>query len=159
MIKDGKVVELSYVLKNDQGEELDSATSASPLAYLHGHGQIIPGLEEALEGLKVGDSKQVTIPPKDAYGEFNPDLRMKIERKHFPQNAKIEAGMQFVADMGGGHVPFTVHKVEDEFVFVDGNHPLAGQTLHFNVEVVSLRDATAEELEHGHAHGPGGHHH
>jgi FKBP-type peptidyl-prolyl cis-trans isomerase SlyD len=159
MIKEGQVVELSYVLKNDKGEELDRADSKQPLAYLHGYGQIVPGLEEALEGLKVGEKKSVTVEPKEAYGEINPDLRMKIEKSHFPAGANIEPGMQFVAEVGEGHIPFTVHKVEHEHVLVDGNHPLAGETLHFEVEVISTRQATKEELEHGHAHGPDGHHH
>lgn len=159
MIKEGQVVELSYVLKNGKGEELDRADAKQPLSYLHGYGQIIPGLEEALEGLKAGDKKSVTVEPKEAYGELNPDLRMKIEKSHFPAGAKIEPGMQFVAEMDQGHIPFTVHKIENDHVFVDGNHPLAGETLHFEVEVLSMREATKEELEHGHAHGPGGHHH
>lgn len=159
MIKTGQVVELSYVLKNSTGEELDRADQNDPLAYLHGHGNIVPGLEDALEGLKVGDKKSVVVPPDEGYGEVNPDLRLKIDRSHFPKDQKIEPGMQFVAEMGGGHVPFLVHKVEGDMVFVDGNHPLAGETLHFDVEVIGVRDATKEELEHGHVHGPGDHHH
>jgi FKBP-type peptidyl-prolyl cis-trans isomerase SlyD len=159
MIKDGQVVELSYVLKDKAGKELDRADKGEPLTYLHGHGQIIPGLEEALLGLNVGDKKSVVIEPENGYGNVNPDLRIKIERSHFPKGQKIEVGMQFVAEMGNGHVPFTVKKVESNDIFVDGNHPLAGETLYFDVEVVGMREATKEELEHGHAHGPGGHHH
>lgn len=159
MIKEGQVVELSYVLKNNKGEELDRAEKNEPLAYLHGYGQIIPGLEEALQGLIIGSKKSVTIPPEDAYGVLNPDLRLKIHKSHFPSDQQVAVGMQFVAEVGDGHVPFVVHKVEDDHVFVDGNHPLAGETLHFEVEVLSIREATKEELEHGHAHGPGGHHH
>ncbi len=158
-IKDGQVVELSYVLKNTKGEELDSATNDAPLAYLHGSGQIIPGLEDALLGLKVGDKKSVTIAPENAYGIFDPSLKMKIHSSHFPQEQKIQVGMQFVAEIKGGHVPFVIQKIEDDHVFVDGNHPLAGETLHFDVAVVSIREATKDELSHGHAHGPGGAHH
>lgn len=158
-IKEGQVVELSYVLKNDKGEELDSATSDTPLAYLHGHGQIIPGLESALLGLKAGAKTSVTIAPKEAYGDLNPDLRIKINKSHFPPEQPLQLGMQFVAEMNGGHVPFTIMKIEGDHVFIDGNHPLAGETLHFSVEVISVREATTEELQHGHAHGPDGHHH
>lgn len=159
MIKGGQVVELSYVLKNAKGEELDSATAESPLAYLHGYGQIIPGLEDALEGLNVGAQKSVVIPPAEAYGELNPALRLKVERSNFPPDAELEIGMQFVAEMPTGHVPFVIQKIEAEDVYIDGNHPLAGETLYFDVVVLSIREATKEEIEHGHAHGEGGHQH
>ncbi len=160
MIKKNSVVTLKYCLKNIEGEELDQSTDDEPLSYLHGTGQIVPGLENALSGLKAGDKKEVTIPPGMGYGNIVPELKIKVGRSNFPKGNKIEEGMQFMAEVPDGHQqPFTVKKVEGEDVYLDGNHPLAGQTLHFAVEVLAVRDATKDELSHGHAHGPGGAHH
>ncbi len=158
-VAQNSVVGISYVLTNTQGEELDRAEKAEPLYYLHGVGQIVPGLERELTGLKIGDKKTVTVTPKDGYGETNPDLRMSLPRTQFPKEAKIEAGMQFFASSGGDRMMLTVVGLKDEEVEVDGNHPLSGQTLKFEVEIVDVREATEEELKHGHVHGPGGHHH
>jgi len=159
MIKEKSVVSLSYCLKNSAGEELDRAGNKDPLTYLHGTGQIVPGLEKALEGSLVGDKKEVVLTPPEAYGEISPEMRMKIARSQFPPDREIEPGMMFRADMGGGQeATFRVTAVEGDDVQVDGNHPLAGQTLHFSVEVLSIREASQEELDHGHAHGPGGAH-
>lgn len=160
MIKEGKVVDLRYLLKSSEGEVLDQADPEDPFTYLHGSQQIVPGLETALEGLKVGDKKQVVVSPEDGYGVLNPELKMTVNRSQFPKNVELEEGMQFQAQSKDGQVViFTVESVSDNQVHVDGNHPLAGQTLHFDVEVLAIRDATAEEMEHGHAHGPDGHHH
>ena len=159
MVKKDAVVSLSYTLTNADGEELDKSSADKPFAYLHGSKQIVPGLENALEGLTLGDKKEVTVPPAEGYGEFVPGLKMDIERSNFPKDIKIQAGMQFSADANGENQTFTVTGLEGDKVQVDGNHPLAGQTLHFDVEVVEIRDATKEELEHGHIHGPGGHQH
>lgn len=158
-VRGNSVVGISYVLTNTAGEELDRAEKAEPLYYLHGSGQIVPGLEKELEGLKVGDKKDVTVTPKEGYGEINPDLRMTLAREQFPKNAKLEKGMQFFASSGGERMMLTVVGFKGEDVQVDGNHPLSGETLKFSVEVVALREATEEELKHGHVHGPGGHHH
>jgi FKBP-type peptidyl-prolyl cis-trans isomerase SlyD len=159
MIKKDTVVSMSYNLKNPAGEDLGSADSSQPLTFLQGAGQIVPGLENALEGLAVGDKKDVTITPNDGYGELNAELRMKVERKQFPPDADIKPGMQFRANIGGDHEQtFTVMDVKNEEVFIDGNHPLAGQTLHFSVEIIAVRPATQDELTHGHAHGPDGTH-
>lgn len=160
MVKKDSVVTLKYCLKNTEGLELDQSDENEPLSYLHGSGQIVPGLETALSGLKVGDKKAVTISPKEAYGEVVPELRIKVDRANFPTGKPIEEGMQFVAEVAGGHQqPFMVQKIEGDHVYLDGNHPLAGQTLCFDVEILAVRDATKEELTHGHAHGPGGAHH
>lgn len=160
MITKGKVVSLSYVLKDDGGEELDRADGTEPFTYIHGIGQIVPGLESALEGLAPGAKKSVKVPPKEGYGEVNASLKMSIDRDRFPKGADIKEGMQFQADVGNGqHVVFTVQSISGKNINVDGNHPLAGKTLHFEVEVIELRDATSEEMAHGHVHGPGGHHH
>lgn len=160
MIKKGTVVGLSYSLKNAGGETLDQADGNDPFIYLHGSGQIIPGLENALEGLNIGDKKTVVVPPKDGYGEINPQLKMKIDRSSFPAEEQLQTGMQFAADGGeAGQLVFTILDINDQDVMVDGNHPLAGETLHFAVEVLSIRTATSEELSHGHAHGAHGHSH
>ncbi len=160
MIKDNTVVGIKYVLKNSNGEELDKSDEKNPLVYLHGKQQIVPGLENALGGLKVGDEKNVSVTPEEGYGEVDTKLHIKTERSFFPKDTKVEAGMEFTADTGEGKQQhFTIVKLEGDEVFLDGNHPLAGQTLHFDVEVVSIREATNEELSHGHAHGAGGHNH
>jgi len=161
VITKNKVVSVSYCLKNMQGEELDRADSSKPLEYLHGSGNIVPGLENALDGLKVGDKKEVTVKPEDGYGEILADLKMEVERKMFPADQKIALGMRFMADLSDGKKhPFNIVDIKDDKVHIDGNHPLAGQTLQFSIEIMKVRDATPEELKHGHAHGEGsGHHH
>jgi len=159
MITKDSVVSMGYNLRNAEGEELGNADVSKPLTFLQGSGQVVPGLENALEGLVVGDKKDVTISPKEGYGEFNPELKMQVERKLFPADAEIKPGMQFKANTGDKFErTFTVMGVEDDQVKIDGNHPLAGQTLYYNVEIVSVRKATKEELAHGHAHGPDGSH-
>jgi len=159
MIEKDTVVGLHYVLTSSKGEQLDKADKADPFYYLHGADNIVPGLETELVGLKVGDSKKVTVSPELGYGELNPALKIQVARNAFPDGAEIAEGMQFAADVGQGQpMPFVVEKVAGDEVFLDGNHPLAGQTLHFDVEVLSVRKATSEELEHGHAHGPDGAH-
>ena len=160
MIKKDSVVSLSYILKNEYGEELDRSETAIPLAYMHGHGQIVPGLESVLEGLAIGDKKEVTVTPQEGYGEVQPQLKMKVSRNKFPADVNIEPGMQFSSKIEDGReIPFTVQVIEDGAVMLDGNHLLAGETLHFSVEVVEVLPATTEELQHGHVHGAGGHHH
>ena len=154
MIKNGKVVNLAYTLKNDGGEVLDQADSKDPFTYLHGGSQIVPGLESALEGLNVGDKKKVTVKPEDGYGEINEELKLSVARSQFPKEMEVEEGMQFeTSSPDGAGMVFTVEEIQGDKVMIDGNHPLAGETLHFDVEVLEVRDATAEEVEHGHAHG------
>ena len=159
MVKKDAVVSLSYTLTNADGQQLDKSSPDKPFAYLHGSKQIVPGLENALEGMIIGDKKEITVSPAEGYGEFVPGLKMDIERSNFPKDVDIQTGMQFSADVNEDNRIFTVTGLENDKVQVDGNHPLAGQTLHFDVEVVEIRDATKEELEHGHSHGPGGHNH
>jgi FKBP-type peptidyl-prolyl cis-trans isomerase SlyD len=160
MIAKGKVVSLKYLLKNSEGVELDRAEADEPFEYLHGADQILRSLEASLEKLKVGDKKTVRLTPADGYGEVNPHLRLTLERSALPADMPLEPGLQFEASIGDGQdAVFTIQKVEKEKILVDGNHPLAGQTLCFDLEVVAVRDATPEELSHGHAHGPGGHEH
>jgi FKBP-type peptidyl-prolyl cis-trans isomerase SlyD len=160
MIANGKVVNLAYTLTDSEGEVLDQADANEPFAYMHGSAQIIPGLESALVGLKQGDKKKVTVEPANGYGELNPDLKLTVKRTQFPADAELETGMQFETQTPDGHsIVFTVEEIEGDTVTIDGNHPLAGETLTFDVEVLSVRDATKEELAHGHAHGGDGHHH
>ncbi len=160
MIAKDKVVGLTYILKNKQDEVLDEATQDDLFFYLHGHGQIVPGLEKGLAGLKTGDKKNITVKPEEGYGNPSDELRVVVSRSKFPSASDIQEGVQFLAETSEGMKhPFTVTKVDGDNVHMDGNHPLAGETLHFDVEIFEVRDATQEELEHGHAHGPGGHHH
>lgn len=160
MIKEGTVVSLAYTLTDNAGEEIDKADKSEPFEYLHGVGQIVPGLEKALAGLLVGAKKKVQVSPAEGYGEVEPQLRTKASRNQFPPGADMQVGMRFAAEVGPGQqIVFTVTEVKGEDIMLDGNHPLAGVTLNFDVEVLGIRAATAEEMSHGHAHGPDGHHH
>ncbi|WP_102125235.1 FKBP-type peptidyl-prolyl cis-trans isomerase [Deinococcus planocerae] len=156
-ITQDKVVELDYVLKVD-GEVVDQSEAGEPLTYLHGHSNIIPGLERALEGKKAGDSLHVTVQPEDGYGERDEDNVEDLDRADFDD--EVEVGATYYAQAEDGSVlPFTVVGVEGDTVQVDFNPPLAGMVLNFDVTVKSVRDATGEELEHGHAHAAGMHEH
>jgi FKBP-type peptidyl-prolyl cis-trans isomerase SlyD len=154
-----KVVSIDYTLTGEGGAVLDTSKGRGPLAYLHGAGNIIPGLEGALEGRSQGDQLTVSIPPDSAYGQKDPKLVQRVPRSAFAGVADIRAGMQFQAQSPQGPRVVTVVDVSDDHVTVDANHPLAGATLNFDVTVVDVRDATVEELSHGHVHGPGGHAH
>lgn len=158
-IATNKVALINYTLSNDQGEVLDSSEGAEPLAYIHGAGNIIPGLETALQGRQKGDSFKVSIPAEEGYGERDDRLTQVVSKDMFSGVDEIEIGMQFHAQTDAGMQVITVTAVEGDEVTIDGNHPLAGETLHFDVEIVEVRDASSEELDHGHVHGTGGHHH
>ena len=159
-IAENAVVAIDYTLRNDEGEILDSSEGAQPLAYLHGVGNIIPGLEQALVGKSAGDELEVSIEPEDAYGEYSVELVATLSRSMFEGVDELQVGMQFHASApDGGMQVVTIRDLDGDEVTVDGNHPLAGQRLHFKVKVVSVRAATSEELDHGHVHGEGGHHH
>jgi FKBP-type peptidyl-prolyl cis-trans isomerase SlyD len=152
-----KVVSIDYTL-TVQGEVVDTSTGSEPLVYLHGHGSIIPGLEKALTGLSQGDSINVRVEPEEGYGEYDEDGEEAHARSEFPED--VEVGSMFVGETeDGDEVMLTVVAVDDDTVTVDRNHPLAGEVLSFDVTVREVRDATSDELEHGHAHGPDGHHH
>jgi FKBP-type peptidyl-prolyl cis-trans isomerase SlyD len=159
-IAEQSVVSIHYTLTNDAGETLDTSDGREPLVYLHGAQNIIPGLENELTGKSVGDSFDVTIQPEEAYGTVNPELVQTVPHSAFEGVEKVEPGMQFQARGDDGETQvITVTEVADSGVTVDGNHPLAGQVLNFSVRVEEIRAATEEEIEHGHVHGPGGHHH
>jgi FKBP-type peptidyl-prolyl cis-trans isomerase SlyD len=158
-IQQDQVVSIHYTLKNDAGEVLDGSAEGEPLTYLHGHGNLIAGLERELTGKKAGDKLQVKIPPADGYGEYDKALIQKVPRRALKGIAKITVGMRLQAQTEHGARAVTVSHVAGDMVTLDGNHPLAGQNLNFDVEVADVRPASAEELSHGHVHGPGGHHH
>ena len=153
------VASIEYTLTDAAGAVIDSSVGNEPLAYLHGAGNIIPGLENALEGKKAGDSLTVTVAPEDGYGEKNDGLIQVVPKDMIQGVDNIEAGMQFHAQTDHGMQVITVAAVEGDNITVDGNHPLAGQTLKFDVKIIEVRAASEEELEHGHVHGAGGHHH
>ena len=155
-ISEKKVASIDYTLKNDAGDVVDTSSGREPLAYVHGANNIIPGLEKALEGKAVGDTVEVTVEPAEAYGDRQESLVQEVPREAFQGVDEIKEGMQFQAQGPQGPVLVTVKAVADDKVTIDGNHPLAGETLHFSVEVKDVRDATAEEMEHGHVHGAGG---
>jgi FKBP-type peptidyl-prolyl cis-trans isomerase SlyD len=154
-----KVVHIHYTLKNDQGDVLDSSEGGEPLSYLHGADNIIPGLEKALEGHEPGEEVDVRVPAEDAFGERRPELVQSVPRSQFPPEVTPEVNMQFQAQTPAGPQTVTVVDIDEELVTVDANHPLAGAALNFSAKVLDVRDATAEELEHRHAHGPGGQDH
>lgn len=158
-ISENSVVAIAYTLTNDEGQVLDTSAGGEPLVYLHGAQNIIPGLENALVGKQVGDKLKVSVQPAEGYGEYDAQLVQVVPKHLFAGVETIEAGMQFHAQTDYGMQVVTVAAVEGDEVTVDGNHPLAGQTLNFDVEVMSIREASQEELDHGHVHGAGGHHH
>jgi FKBP-type peptidyl-prolyl cis-trans isomerase SlyD len=153
------VVSIHYTLTDDTGKTIDSSAGGEPLAYLHGNGNLIPGLERALEGRQAGDALNVKISPAEGYGEHDKSLIQQIPRRVLKGIDNIHVGMQLQAQSDQGSRAVTVTHVAGDMVTIDGNHPLAGQNLNFEVQIADVRAATEEELAHGHVHGPGGHHH
>ncbi|MDX1302565.1 peptidylprolyl isomerase [Photobacterium sp.] len=150
------VVSLAYQVKTEEGIVVDQSTTDAPLDYLHGHNNLIVGLEKALEGREAGDKFEVTVAPEDAYGEHVEEMVQRVPADVFQGVDEITVGMRFLADTDQGPIPVEVTEVDGDEVVVDGNHMLAGQTLTFTAEVVALRAATEEEIEHGHIHQDGG---
>jgi FKBP-type peptidyl-prolyl cis-trans isomerase SlyD len=158
-IEKHRVVTLAYTLKDENDKIIDQSDDGS-FCYLHGASNIIPGLENALTGKAAGDELTVSVPPEEGYGAHDVEKTQAVPREMFPVEEEIVAGMQFHAQGPDGHqLVVTVVKVEDDRVTVDGNHPLAGVQLNFDVKVLEVREATGEEITHGHVHGPDGHHH
>jgi FKBP-type peptidyl-prolyl cis-trans isomerase SlyD len=153
------VVSIHYTLRDEAGAIIDRSAEGEPLAYLHGHGNLIPGLERELTGKSAGDRLEVSIAPADGYGEYDRQLVQQVPRRSLKGIANVQVGMRLQAHTPQGPRAVTVTHLSGDMVTLDGNHPLAGQTLHFQVEVAAVRAATAEELAHGHVHGAGGHHH
>ncbi|WP_434362471.1 peptidylprolyl isomerase [Parasalinivibrio latis] len=152
MIENNKVVSIDYTVKDESDNIIDTSEGKEPLAYLHGAGNIIPGLEKALEGKQTGDEFDVEVAPGDGYGEYNPDMVQEVPLEAFQGVDNVEPGMAFTAQGPQGQVQVVVTQVEDGQVTVDANHPLAGKTLTFTGTVLEVRDATEEEVAHGHVH-------
>lgn len=162
IITQHKAVSIHYRLTNQQGELIESSFEGEPMLYLHGAENMIPGLEAALEGKTVGDKLDVTVEAEQAYGPYHDGLRQDVPLSAFGDIEDIVPGMRFIAETEMGQRPVQVTEVKDDVVVVDGNHPLAGQSLNFTVEVLAVRDATEEEIAHGHIHAGGscgGHEH
>jgi FKBP-type peptidyl-prolyl cis-trans isomerase SlyD len=155
VIEKDRVVTIDYKLQDSEGAVLDSSEGSEPLVYLHGNENIIVGLEKQLAGKQAGDKVDCIVPAAEAYGERDDSLVFKVSRSEFGPGAEIEIGMQFEAHSEGGAQIVTVAGIEGDEVTIDANHPLAGAELHFTVSVVDVREATAEELQHGHIHGSG----
>lgn len=158
-IAQDSVVTIHYTLKDDAGEIIDSSVDAEPLPYLHGHGNLVPGLERELEGKNVGDKINVTVQPQDGYGDYDKKLVQRVPRRALQGIANIRVGLRLQMQSPEGPRTVVVTNVMGDMVTLDGNHPLAGKALNFEVEVTDIRPATEEELSHGHVHGPGDHHH
>jgi FKBP-type peptidyl-prolyl cis-trans isomerase SlyD len=153
-----RVVSIEYTLTSDAGEVIDSSAGRDPLTYLHGAGNIVPGLEKALEGKSAGDAIEVSVAPDEGYGIRDARLVNNVQVRKLPEG-KAQVGQRLRADTPQGPRVFTVKAVKGDYATLDGNHPLADKTLHFKVKVIEVRDATAQELEHRHVHGPHGHDH
>jgi FKBP-type peptidyl-prolyl cis-trans isomerase SlyD len=158
-ITQDQIVSIHYTLKDDAGEVIDSSGPGEPLTYLHGHGNLIPGLERELTGKSAGDKLSVMIAPADGYGEYDRELVQRVPRRALKGVPDLKVGMRLQAQTPAGPRPVTVTHLAGDMVTLDGNHPLAGKNLNFEVSITAVRDATEEELSHGHVHGPGGHHH
>lgn len=156
-IAENTVVSMHYKLTNPKGDVIDSSEGRDPLAYLHGHRNIISGLEKQLEGKSAGDALVANVPAAEAYGEHNPELVVQATRSQFPENAELVTGMQFQAQTQTGATIATITAVNGDDITVDTNHPLAGVDLTFDVQIVLVRQATQNEIEHGHVHAPGAH--
>ena len=158
-VAEKKVVQMHYTLKDDSGTTLDSSSGRDPLAYIQGIGNIIPGLEKEMEGKSVGDKLNVVIAPENAYGVRQDNLVQIVPKSGFQGDEELTTGMQVQVGTPNGEAIATVTKIEGDDITLDMNHPLADATLHFDVEVMAVRDASTDELEHGHVHGPDGHQH
>ena len=155
-----KVVTINFTLKDDNGNLIESTENMEPFSYLSGNNQILPKLEDVVNQMIIGTKKDIKIQAAEGYGEYNDAAVQQINKKEFPEDLKLEEGMRLIANSPEGRqMPFIINKVGENEVTVDFNHPLAGKNLEFNVELLDVRDATPEELSHGHVHGPDGAHH
>lgn len=154
-----QILGFHYTLKDTTGNVIDSSSGRDPMLIMTERGMIIPGLESEIKNMIIGSKKTIIVAPKDGYGEVDETLRIKANKSQFPDGTDLPEGGQFQSEIGGQPRVFTIVKVDGEDVYIDGNHMLAGHELHFDVEITERRDPTAEELQHGHAHGVGGHNH
>ena len=158
-ITPGSVVVFDYTLTDDDKDIIDSSVGSEPLAYIQGEGQIVPGLEKAMEGKKAGDSFKISLPPEEGYGVHDPENISVVPADQIEGGEELEEGMQLHTEGEFGEQTVIITKIVGNEVTIDGNHPLAGMTLHFDIAIRDVRPATYEERDHGHVHGPGGHHH
>ena len=158
-IAENSVVTIHYTLTDDAGEVIDSSREGDPIAYLHGHGNLVPGLERELEGKNAGDKVNVSVAAEHGYGEYDKNLVQQVPRRSLQGIPNVRVGMRLQAQTPQGPRAVVVTRLVGDMVTIDGNHPLAGKNLNFDVEITDVREATEEELEHGHVHGAGGHHH
>lgn len=154
-----EIIGFNYTLKDAEKNLIDTSEGQAPLLFLVGSGHIIPGLEAELTQMKVGDKKKIVVAAAEAYGEIVEDLKITVQKSQFPEGAELTVGDEFQVNNEADAPVFTIMRVEGEDVHIDGNHPMAGKELHFDVEITEKRPATEEEVNHGHAHGEGGHHH
>lgn len=159
-IEVNKVVTLNFTLTDDTGNVLDSTNQGGPFSYITGRGMVLPKLEEAVSIMMIGTKKQLRLDAADAYGNYNEQIVQVVGKENFPKDFVLEVGMEYMeSNPEGVQMPFTIIEVNDDEITIDFNHPFAGINLNFDLELLDVRDATAEELAHGHVHGPGGHHH
>lgn len=158
-VEKNKVVSMHYTLKSAQGDVIDSSIGSQPLVYIQGIGNIIPGLEKQLEGKSAGEKVLAIVLPEDAYGVVRNELIQVVPKSGFEGDDELTEGIQVEVETGKGRMIARVTKIDGNDVTLDMNHPLAGETLYFDVEITHVRAASADELDHGHVHGPGGHHH
>lgn len=159
-IEQNKVVTMNFTLTDDHGNVLDSTAQGGPFSYISGKNMVLPKLEEAVNGMLIGSKKNLKLEAKDGYGNYNDDAVQVVGKENFPEDFVLEVGMEYMASNPDGvQMPFTISNVDGEEITVDFNHPLAGKNLNFDIELLNVRDATVEELSHGHVHGSGGHHH
>ncbi len=159
-IEQNKVITLNFTLTDDHGNVLDSTEKGGPFSYISGSNMVLPKLEEAVNGMLIGSKKALKLEAKDGYGNYNDDAIQVVGKENFPEDFVLEVGMEYMASNPDGvQMPFVISNVDGEEITVDFNHPLAGKNLNFDIELLNVRDATAEELSHGHVHGEGGHHH
>lgn len=155
-----KVIKFSYTLKDEQGNILDSTEKSGALSFITGSGQIIPKLEDELKVMLIGSKKNILIAAEEAYGEYEPEAIQTVKRTEFPDDMNLEVGQSYYANTpDGGQMPFLIKEIIDGEIIIDFNHPLAGVNLNFDVQLIDVRDATQEEISHGHTHGTDGHHH
>ena len=159
-IEQNKVVTMNFTLTDDHGNVLDSTEKGGPFSYISGSNMVLPKLEEAVNGMLIGSKKALKLEAKDGYGNYNDDAIQVVGKENFPEDFVLEVGMEYMASNPDGvQMPFVISNVDGEEITVYFNHPLAGKNLNFDIELLNVRDATAEELSHGHVHGEGGHHH
>lgn len=159
-LKKNQVVTITFELKNRDGKIIEATSKDNPFSFISGADQVLPMLEHNIGEMLIGSKRVVVLEPENAYGIYEEDAIQVVDRSEFPQESELKVGMEFIADTpDGGQMPFTIKSINENNIELDFNHPLAGLQLTFDIELLNLRDATQEELAHGHVHGAGGHHH